>query len=227
MCPTKCHRDKSLAPVNPASRSTLLCPRPLAVSVQEKIVAVPIPHQILCKDAPPKARHDSGDLSEVLCSRMSRIRLLTCCSDAALWPHGIVSAAVRRSPPRWELRPRRALAAPLQDRIFRQLHRVLQKFHRLPRPCTLLRGGLARFCGRECPRRGVRKPPCTLRRTGSGTLSDAATPCPVMERITPLCISRGFSWTANPLRWWPCQTKARSDNPTRRIALLTRALSRS
>ena len=115
MCPTKCHRDKSLAPVNPASRSTLLCPRPLAVSVQEKIVAVPIPHQILCKDAPPKARHDSGDLSEVLCSRMSRIRLLTCCSDAAPWPHGIVSAAVRRSPPRWELRPRRALAAPLQD----------------------------------------------------------------------------------------------------------------
>ena len=188
MCPTKCHRDKSLAPVNPASRSTLLCPRPLAVSVQEKIsCAVPhstrhlrwseqvVPRQWQDRRFPrgsplpvmpfqfgPHTTKRDGkwdDLSEVLCSRMSRIRLLTCCSDAAPWPHGIVSAAVRRSPPRWELRPRRALAAPLQDRIFRQLHRVLQNFHRLPRPCTLLRGGLARFCGRECPRRGVRKPP--------------------------------------------------------------------
>ena len=115
----------------------------------------------------------TGEVSEVLCSRMSRLRLSTCCNDSAPLPLGTASAAVRRSPAQWELRPRRALAAAFQVRRFRQLRRVLQKFRRPPIPCIVFRGDLAPPCGRECLHRGMHMPPCTLWRTGSGTLSNA------------------------------------------------------
>ena len=82
----------------------------------------------------------SVKVSEVPCSRMSRIKLSACQNDSV--PVFLVTASVaaRWSSARCELRPRRALEAPLQDRRFRPLRRVLQIFRILPLPFTVLRG---------------------------------------------------------------------------------------
>ena len=63
-------------------------------------------------------------------------------------------------------------------------------------PCIVFRGALAPSCGRECLHRGVRMLLYALRRTGSGTLSNAATPvqpatsqthrCTMLAVATPL-----------------------------------------
>ena len=128
-------------------------------------------------------------VSEVPCSRMSRIGLSACKNDSVPLLLVTASVAARWSPARWELCP--ALAHRTRFADFDSCVGSSQNFVFFLFLALCFERDQPQPCGRECPRRGVHTPPGTLRRTGPGTLSNAATPA---RRSLGVPLSRHELW---------------------------------